>query len=177
MPNSLLMNFTGATTLLCLPFSLCPFLSCPSPQCLARSATLSAPPITLRQPGSAFDIAVILRHHVVQVFALAQLAASSHGAVLLQLVHRCRVGRSARPAPIGGFQRPPAALIQLRPVSLHPTPHTTRADRKTSFPGHLPHLCHRDGIAEIPAHTPHDNVAWIVSPFERIGCGDGHVSP
>src|SRR5450755_804104 len=31
--------------------------------------------------------------------------------------------------------------------------------------------------AEIPAHTPHDNVAWIVSPFERIGCGDGHVSP
>jgi site-specific DNA recombinase len=22
-----------------------------------------------------------------------------------------------------------------------------------------------------------DNVAWIVSPFERIGCGDGHVSP
>jgi hypothetical protein len=42
--------------------------------------------------------------------------------------------------------------------------------------GHLPHLCHRDGIAEIPAHTPHDYVAWIVSPFEWIGCGDGHVS-
>src|SRR6202034_4483626 len=124
-------------------------------------------PITLRQPGSAFYIAVILRHHVVQVFALSQLAASSHGAVLLQLVHRCRVGRSARPAPIGGFQRPPAALIQLRPVSLHPTPHTTRADRKTFFPGHLPRLCHRDGLAEIPAHTPHDNVAWIVSTFER----------
>src|ERR1700693_5309209 len=33
------------------------------------------------------------------------------------------------------------------------------------------------GVAEIPAHTPHDNVAWVVSPFERIGYGDGHVSP
>src|ERR1700733_15196603 len=50
------------------------------------------PPITLRQPGSAFDIAVILLHHVVEVFARSQLAASSDGAVPLQLVHRCRVG-------------------------------------------------------------------------------------
>src|SRR6202021_3934665 len=49
-------------------------------------------PITLRQPGSAFYIAVILLHHVVEVFALSQLAASWNGAVLLQLVHRCRVG-------------------------------------------------------------------------------------
>src|ERR1700685_3463706 len=72
---------------------------------------------------------------------------------------------------------PPAALVQFRPVSLHPTPHTTGADGQTSLPGHLRHLCHREGVAEIPAHTPHDDVAWIVSPFERIGCGDGHVSP
>src|SRR5580658_8593429 len=116
MPNSLLMNFTGRPHLLCLPFSLCPFGSCPSPQCLARSASLSAPP------------------------------------------------HNPSPARFG---------------ILHcgdPAPHTTRTDRKTSFPGHLPHLCHSDGIAKIPAHTPHDNVAWLVSPFERIGCADGHVS-
>src|ERR1039457_2051688 len=58
-----------------------------------------------------------------------------------------------------------------------PPPHTTGTDGQTSFPGHLPHLCHRDGVAQIPAHTPHDQVAWIVSPFERIGCSDGHVYP
>ena len=75
------------------------------------------------------------------------------------------------PAPIGRFQMRPAAPVQLRPVSMDPTPHTTRADGQASFSGHLPHLSHRDGVPEIAAHTPHDNVAWIVSPFERIACG------
>src|SRR5580692_10259192 len=50
------------------------------------------PPITLRQPGSAFDITGILRHHVVEVFARSQLAASSDGAVPLQLGDSRRVG-------------------------------------------------------------------------------------
>jgi hypothetical protein len=49
-------------------------------------------PITLRQPGSAFYIAVVLLHYVVEVFALSQFAASWNDAVLLQLVHRRRVG-------------------------------------------------------------------------------------
>src|ERR1700728_752178 len=72
---------------------------------------------------------------------------------------------------------PSAALVQFRPLSLNPTPHTTGAAGQTSFPRHFCHLCHRDGVAQIPAHTPHGDVAWIVSPFERIGCGDGHISP
>src|SRR5580704_16917060 len=92
MPNSLRMNLTWPPHLLCLPFSPYPFGSCPSPQCHARSATLSAPTHNPRQPGSAFDIAGILRHHVVEVFARSQLAASSDGAVPLQLGDSRRVG-------------------------------------------------------------------------------------
>jgi len=38
------------------------------------------------------------------------------------------VGLIDPPALISRFQMRPAALVQLRPVSLHPTPHTTGAD-------------------------------------------------
>src|ERR1700733_12730481 len=73
------------------------------------------------------------------------------------------VGLIDPPAPIGGFQIPPAALVQLRPVSRHRPPHSTGANGQTSLPGHLRHLCHRDWVTEIPAHTPRDNVSWKVS--------------
>ena len=48
------------------------------------------------------------------------------------------IGLVHSPAPIGGFQMRSTALVQLRPVSLHPPPHTTGADGQTSFSGHLP---------------------------------------
>src|ERR1700737_727354 len=71
----------------------------------------------------------------------------------------------------------PTALVQFGPVDLNPPPNTAGADRQTSFRGHLTHLCHRNRVAKIPAHAPHDDVSRIMSPFEGIGCGDRHVSP
>jgi len=72
---------------------------------------------------------------------------------------------------------PPAALVQFGPVELDPPPDTAGADGQTSFCGNLTHLGQRKWVPQIPTHAPHDDVTWIVSPFEGIGCGNRHVSP
>src|SRR4051812_16561383 len=87
------------------------------------------------------------------------------------------VGFIEAPAFVGWLQVPSTPLVQLWTIELDPPPDTARADSQTSFGGHLTHLCHRNRIAEIPAHTPHDDVTRIMSPLEGIGCGDRHVSP
>src|SRR4051812_44374120 len=87
------------------------------------------------------------------------------------------VGFIQTPTFVRWLQMSPTALVQLWPVDLDPPPNTAGADRQTSFRGHFPHLCHRNRIAEIPAHTPHDDVARIMSPLEGIGSGDRHISP
>src|SRR3977135_3633912 len=70
----------------------------------------------------------------------------------------------------------PTALVQFGPVDLDPPPNTAGADGQTPLRGHFTHLCHRNRVAKIPAHAPHDDVTRIMSPFEGIGCGDRHIS-
>jgi len=81
------------------------------------------------------------------------------------------------PALVGWLQMPPAALVQFGPVELDPPPDTAGADGQTSFCGNLTHLGKRKWVPQIPTHAPHDDVTWIMSPFEGIGCGNRHVSP
>src|SRR5450755_2897852 len=71
----------------------------------------------------------------------------------------------------------PTTLVQFGPIDLDPPPNTAGADRQTSFRGHLAHLCRRNRVAEIPTHTPHDDVTRIMSPLEGIRRGDWHISP
>ena len=80
------------------------------------------------------------------------------------------------PTSIGPLEVTAAALVQLWSVYLNPPPHAAGADEQASFYGHLGHLGDREGVPQIPAHTPQDDVTRIMSPFEGIGCGNRHVS-
>jgi hypothetical protein len=63
------------------------------------------------------------------------------------------------------------------PVDLHPAPDATGVDEQTAFERHLGHVRKRDQKSQVPPHTPENDLASIVTPFEGIGRGDGHVSP
>ena len=76
-----------------------------------------------------------------------------------------------------GPQMSPAPLVELGTVNLDPSPNAAGADGQPSLLGYFRHLRDRNWIPQIPPHAPHDDVARIVSPFEWIRAGDGHVSP
>ena len=80
-------------------------------------------------------------------------------------------------ARIGAFQVGAAALIQFRPVDLDPAPDATGMDEQTTFERHLGHVRKRDRKPRVPPRAPKNDVARIVTPFEGIRRGDGHVSP
>jgi hypothetical protein len=71
----------------------------------------------------------------------------------------------------------PAPFVEFWAVNLDPSPNAAGADGQPSLHGYFRHLRDRNWIPQIPPHAPHDDVARIVSPFEWIRGGDGHVSP
>src|SRR5262249_8259686 len=71
----------------------------------------------------------------------------------------------------------PAALIQLRPVDLHPPPDTTGMDEQATLERHLRHVGKRDREPQVPPHAPEDDVSRIMTPFEGIQRSNRHVSP
>jgi hypothetical protein len=81
------------------------------------------------------------------------------------------------PASVSRLQVASTALVQFWTADLDPPPDVTGSDEQTSFDSHFTHLCHRERVPKISPHTPQDDVTRIISPFERIGCGDRHVSP
>ena len=70
-----------------------------------------------------------------------------------------------------------AALVQFRSIDLNPAPYATGVNEQTTFERHLGHVRKGDRKPQIPPHAPENNIARIVTPFEGIGRGDGHVSP
>ena len=78
---------------------------------------------------------------------------------------------------IGPFQVSAAALVQFRPVDLDPAPDATGVDEQTPFERHLGHARKGDRKPQVPPHTPENDIARIMTPFEGIRRGDGHVSP
>src|SRR5436190_19656197 len=71
----------------------------------------------------------------------------------------------------------PTTLVQLRTIDLDPLPDATGIDCQSAFCRHLCHMHERDWVPQVPSHAPHDNVAGIVAPLERIRGSDGQHSP
>src|SRR3954471_3225069 len=69
------------------------------------------------------------------------------------------------------------ALIQLRPVDLDSAPDATGIDGQSALVCHLCHVRERDRVPQVPSHAPHNDVARIVAPFERVRGSDGQHSP
>jgi hypothetical protein len=80
-------------------------------------------------------------------------------------------------ASIGWLQVSAAALVQFWPVDLDPPPDATGVDEQTTFERHLGHVRKGDRKPQVPPHAPENDIARIVTPFEGIRRGDGHVSP
>jgi len=70
-----------------------------------------------------------------------------------------------------------AAPVQFRPVDLDPAPDTTGVDEQTTFESHPGHMLKMRSETLVPAHAPENDIARIVTPFERIRRGERHVSP
>ena len=79
-------------------------------------------------------------------------------------------------ALVGAFQVSAAALVQFRSVD-GPAPDATGVNAQTAFERHLGHVRKGDRKPQVPPHAPENDIARIVTPFEGIGRGDGHVSP
>jgi hypothetical protein len=80
-------------------------------------------------------------------------------------------------AVVGLFQVRAAAPVQFRPVDLDPAPDATGVDEQTTFERHLGHVRKGDRKPQVPPNAPENDIARIVTPFEGIRRGDGHVSP
>src|SRR4051812_17046103 len=71
----------------------------------------------------------------------------------------------------------PTTLIQLRPVNLNPSPDATGIKGQSPLVRHLCNVRERDWVQQVPSHAPHNDVARIVAPLERIRGSDGQHSP
>ena len=78
---------------------------------------------------------------------------------------------------IGTFQVNAAALVPFRSVDLDPAPDAARVDEQTTFERHLGHMRKGNRKPQVPPHTRENDIARIVTPFEGIRRGDGHVPP
>src|SRR5262249_24496585 len=76
---------------------------------------------------------------------------------------------------IGPLQVSAAALVQFRPLDLDPD--ATGVDEQTTFQRHLGHVPKGNRKPQVPPHTPENDIARVVTPFEGVRRGHGQVSP
>ena len=62
----------------------------------------------------------------------------------------------------------PAALVQLRCISLDPAPDATAIDLYTPFTDDFGDMFVGQRIAEIPPHAQKDYLAWVMAPLKGL---------
>src|SRR6516165_4119857 len=75
---------------------------------------------------------------------------------------------------VGRLQVGTAALLQFRSVDLNPAPDAGSVDGKTTLRHDRRHVPIAERKAQVPPHTKKDNLAFVMSPKERIGPRDRH---
>lgn len=70
---------------------------------------------------------------------------------------------------MGGVQVRPATLPELGSVVLHPTLDRGVFDNDATLAHHLFQVPIAQRLAQVPAHTQEDDLAFEVPPFERVG--------
>src|SRR5215469_7550600 len=68
----------------------------------------------------------------------------------------------------------PAALVQLRPIGLHPTAYATGVDLYAAFRKQFGNVLVRQRVSQIPPDRYQDHRSRKMTPFERIVRGDRH---
>jgi hypothetical protein len=69
---------------------------------------------------------------------------------------------------VGTFQVSAAAPVQFAPVDLDPASDATGVNEQTTFERHLGHVRKGDRKPQLPPHTPENDIARIVTPFEGV---------
>jgi len=61
-----------------------------------------------------------------------------------------------------------ASLVELGRIRLHPAPDAARIHCQTALGQHLGHVLIRQWMSQIPAYGQQNDLARVVTPFERI---------